>query len=167
MNNKMILLYKILNHNTNQISSTTKSNNIVQWVPILSVGRTKRLIGITQEGDWGVETADGFCLFDKLDKFLYVLELLEVDFDKLNSLLICDLPEEKTIYDIFPYTEVIAFAFEYEWSDYWLEFAFKWYDKLEHNKKALLRNSLANVVKNGKVSQRLRHLAKHKLNECG
>jgi len=149
----------------NPKSSTTKSNNTVQWIPILSVGRTKRLIGITQEGDWGVETADGFCIFDKLDKFLYGLELLEVDFDKLDSLLVCDLPEENTIYDIFPYIQIIVFAFEYERSDYWLELAFKWYDKLDHNKKNLLRNHLLSVIKNANVSQGLRHLAKHKLSE--
>lgn len=156
---KLIYNAQVKKHEA-QSSVAINPKIVVKWVPILSYGNPPKIIGITQDGEWGTLISEGFCIINKPHLYLYIMSLLENKYDKLISLLIHELPTEINLYDVLPDVELLKYTFEYEKSSYWLVLAFDWFDQVSIEKQYAIIDSMLKVEKNKCIDQRVRHLAK-------
>ncbi|MBC2021122.1 hypothetical protein HCA81_08705 [Listeria booriae] len=139
------------------------SKNRAEWIPLLSCGQEDNNLGIVDSGFWGIKISSCLIILDSESSYLYVLKLLEITMDQIES----ELKNLSSKYGLaerdnleFPFVEIIRFAFRNEQNDYWLNLAFRWLDSLENRFQKELVVELFNLENNKNISQKMRHMAK-------
>lgn len=150
---------KLLKLKQTKISTFADKEGATEWIPILSIDKSQRYMGIMQNGVWAAETPTGIRELISLQSYLYCLSLLETPLEDLLSVLENIFGTDVKMPEIFPISEIIRYPLIYYQSDYWLSLAFAWYKKLDPKEKPNLIIELKKVSINRNVSQKLRHEA--------
>ncbi len=159
MKNELKNIYSIFPNKKHKTTKLINSNELVSWISLLPCSELYRNMGITEKGTWAVEIALGLCELTDSKSYLYVMVLLEQTMDELTSKLneslnFIDIP----IDSIFPFKEIVKIGFEQR-GGYWVELAFIWYDNLSMVQKESLIDSLDDLAKSKRATQKLRQRA--------
>lgn len=160
---KKMFFYSVVKLNT-----IIKCNDNVSWVLVFE-GENNEKIGITQMGIWTFNDNNKFYLLNEQKKYLYTVKLLEYSYDLIEKKITDKFSymfdnQELCVSDIFPFYEIVAFAFEFMNNDYWIELGWNWYDKLNIYEKNKLIYLLENIVNNKRFSQKNRQKARKEIN---
>lgn len=120
----------------------------------------KRIIGITEQGEWFVQTDISYQLLKEIKPLYKILNILEIPFDKIEMDMIKrfgDLMQKYDIRIIFPFYRIVEYTFSNAQSPYWIELAYSWYIMLNDEQKNNLSFFLTQIVENKKLPQQFRH----------
>lgn len=137
----------------------------VQWLTIYTNIELDIVIGISQMGEWICKDSKGFYELKNNRMYLYCVKLLEIPFDKVRKeiedrFMYLSEYKEISLLEIFPYFDIVEFAFKNMISNYWFTLAWEWYKELpldEHYKLISALDSISNIMK---ISQGNRQIAK-------
>lgn len=138
----------------------------IRWFPLLSLGSHGLSIGISANGDWVVDTAEGLANASSKFGMIAMLPFLEHEKIEVETLLVASLADAKlkdiTI-SMFPYESLVLFGIEY--GGYWAENALKWltFPGSAKSTDDLIAEKLEVLVADKSNSQSLRHSARKKI----
>ena len=135
----------------------------IKWFPVLMI--SENYMGLSDYGQWVVETREGLHVLSDERPFVFILPLLERSTSSIKLILsdfFKSLSIETNPWEIFPYLELIRAGLEKE-SDYWAELAFNWFKELSAKEKHSMKEALSVIVDAKWASQKVRHLARKEL----
>ena len=156
------------------LTSDTKSNIAVmkdsneetQWVLVFSLNNSEKEIGITQNGYWGMNWKETFCILDKELSIIQFINLLENSMEEIKNKIhstLAKFNEPIEIDHFFPFFEIVKYVFVYYPRDYWVNLSFEWYEQFNFSDKQSLKDNIEKLIINKTLSQRTRHRAKREL----
>lgn len=140
----------------------------IQWIIIYENTLQELILGITNIGEYVFIDAGKTYLLNEKKMFLYCVKLLEIPYTTIQEhitlrfkkvLLEADVGEM----EIFPYYEIVEFALDNLFNDYWVELVWRWYDHFSQYRKYELYDSLDKLSKMKKISQQNRNIAKREI----
>lgn len=120
----------------------------------------KRIIGITSIGKWFIKIDSKDYLLEGKKSFFKIVNILEIPFDEIEGEIVSrfgSLIEEYDVRIIFPFYNIVEYAFLNMQSLYWFELAYSWYVMLTVNQKKNLIPVLNEIIANKRFSQKLHH----------
>lgn len=157
-------IYNLLKANGEVVQCTGK----IQWITIYENTLKKLILGITNKGEYIFIDAGKIFLLNDKKMFLYCVKLLETPYTSIQEYI--ELQYKKvfsetnvTEMEVFPYYEIVEFALENLYSDYWVELVWKWYEHFSCSKKHDLYDSLEKISKVKKISQQNRNIARREM----
>jgi hypothetical protein len=134
----------------------------VEWFPILEVGPTGQLIGITREAEWLTTRKDGSVTspIADADGILSLLRLVELNpgtFREVAVTTLSNLGFDQSLMDKFPTCELIEFALKMR-SNYWANYALDWMEEFDCSQDHL--PTLQSMIDDRGAEQKLRHRAR-------
>lgn len=153
----------------NSLLESTNFNyvNGIQYLVLFKQKTGKRIVGITNNGEWIVETnVESFILKDKVSLFK-LMSLLEIPFSEIENQILTKYKYLLGKYDvrnIFPFFEIIEYVFLNLPSLYWFELAYIWFMMLSVSQKMRLIPLLEEIIVNKKLTQPLRQKIAKQLN---
>ncbi len=143
-------------------TSTRSGGEDVEWFPILELGPTGQLIGITREAEWLTTRKDGSVTFPSADidgklSLLRLVELNSVIFREVAVTTLSHLGFDQSLIDNFPTSDLIKFALETH-SGYWGNYALDWMEEFGCSRDHL--PALQSMIDDRRTEQKLRHRAR-------
>lgn len=135
--------------------------NGIRWIVILEKDFEHLILGITNAGQWLFKDGEKYYILINKKIFLYCAKLLEIPYEEISK----DMEErfEEIIKNekislsvIFPYFQIVEFAFGNLMNDYWFELAWAWYENFELSERKKLISQLENLSEIKKISQKNR-----------
>lgn len=165
---KRIYFFELLKNNMSE-SIVRKINN-TSWTAVFEANSSKEILGITEKGEWVFEDEDRFFIIQKKTMYLHCVKLLEISYDVIKEKIENRFEEilEKHnigIMDIFPFFEIVEFAFGNLQNDYWFNLAWMWYERFLLPQRYDLIELLNNISGNKKISQKNRQRIRKEIHE--
>lgn len=137
----------------------------IQWIIIFVDNNKKEILGISQAGQWVFKDERRFYVLKELKMFLCCVKLLEIPYIDIKTKVEENLKEfvnkeEICVSSIFPFFQIVEFAFCNMLNDYWIDLAWRWYEKLNLFERYKLVATLETISETMKISQRIRQKAK-------
>lgn len=146
------------------------NTNSISWISVFETITSKETLGISQAGEWVFRDAEKFYVLKNKRMYLHCAKLLEIPFDviqikiedRFRNIL---KNREISFIDVFPFFEIIEFAFDNLPNDYWFELAWVWYKKFPLSERYELIALLDDISVNKKFSQKNRQKVKREIRE--
>lgn len=150
------------------VNITRQSNEEVRWITIFEKKELNVRLGISKTGKWVYEEKQVFYILNNKRDYLYCAKLLEIPYylvhSKIQNQLKSFFAKEKVdVREVFPFYEIVEFAFINLLDDYWFELALDWYKELPREEKYQLVGLIESITKNSRLSQKNRHKAKREI----
>lgn len=167
MKNELTNIYSTFPSEKHKTTQLINSSERVTWVPVLSCGESYRNMGISEKGSWVVEIASGLCELTDSQSYLYVMVLLEKNMEEIEKMLNESFhSSDISVSSIFLFGEIIKIGFQQR-DEYWVDLAFNWYVCFPKFQKESFKNSLEDLAKSKRASQKLRQKAFKELKQLG
>ena len=158
-------VYELLKINGEAVRYTEN----IQWITIYENILHKLILGITDKGEYLFIDSGKLFLINEKKMFLYCVRLLEIPYAEIQKYIEVRfknvLLEIKLMgMEIFPYYEIIEFALNNMFNDYWIELVWQWYEQLSQSDKIELCDLLGELTNMKKISQQNRNIAKREIN---
>ena len=152
---------------SSKINLINKSEDI-SWVVVFQ-GIYQEELGISEIGEWIFWNKKDYYPLNKKKMYLYSVKLLEYSYDTIEKQLYRRFDfiiknKEISIFEIFPFFEIVEFVFEYMNNEYWFELAWLWYEHLSFLDKYRLVGLLEKISSNKKFSQKNRQKVRKEIN---
>lgn len=152
---KLAVRYNIKVQNTNDL----------KWIILFEETGKKEKLGISQEGQWIFSDEEKFYELKEKKMFLYCVKLLEISYLDIKASVekgYKELLSQENICIslIFPFFQIVEFAFSTLLDDYWFDLAWMWYENLNSFERNQLIGQLETISETKKMSQRNRQKAK-------
>lgn len=126
------------------------------------------MLGFSQNGEWVFKDKDALHILKEKKMFLYCAKLIEVPYETIKRCIHDNFNEivsmeNITISDMFPFYEIVEFIFGNFFDDYWLDLAWLWYMQLNLSEQEQLVDTLVNISKVKRISQRNRQKIKREI----
>ena len=135
----------------------------LSWIVLINEESSEKKLGISNLGDWIIETPTNFFILDNEKSFLYAISMLEMPIELVKQRInkrFLNIMKEFEAEDIFPFYEIVSYVFNYSISDYWFNLAFQWFEKFDNVQKSRLVIVLEKLASNTKFPQKSRHMIK-------
>lgn len=149
-------------------TSLRQGGQDTEWLPILEIGPTGQLVGVTRTQEWVSTRRDGFVAFPTVDikEMLLFLRLVELEprafFEAIGNALV-ELGLSRELLEKFPTRELIDFSLNTR-SNHWILHALRWIETLDRSLEHL--PALREIVNGRWAEQRLRHRARRLLKDA-
>lgn len=140
--------------------------DVISWFPIdLNI---EVALGLSAEGKWFVDTADGVVDLSDSRSTVFLLRLLELpfeDFEQRYKNALANDPIASLYNSDLPIFEIVAAGLQ--GGSYWMNLAFKWLDyiNLTSTQRDYTIRILTKIVDDKSFNQKVRHSAQRKLKE--
>ena len=137
------------------------NGEICSWSPLIYGASEYCLVGLSEDGAWVSETADGVVAPERDGGFTLFLRILEMDSGEFYSALKQLLKGSKlsgVSASDFPVNQVLVRAFESN-SDYWAELGLTWLEQSREPIALCVSESLKALQSEKSVAQRVRQRA--------
>lgn len=139
-----------------------KVSKTISWIELFRNPNQDCTLGITSKGYWIVVMKDKYQIIEAFKNYLLCLIFLECPINTIKDTIILnyeEIEENFNIYYVFPFIEIVKFAFTKSESDYWIQLALNWYEEFDTDARRTLKKELFSVSINKKFSQSSRHIA--------
>lgn len=166
-NNKILERKKIYNL-LKAYGEAVRHNDEIRWITIYEDTLQELILGITNIGEYVFIDAGKIYLLNEKKMFLYCVKLLEIPYTAIQEYITLQfkkvmLEADVSGMEIFPYYEIVEFALDNLFNDYWVELAWSWYDHFSQSRKYELYDSLDKLSKMKKISQQNRNIARREV----
>lgn len=138
----------------------------LSWIVLINEESSEKKLGITNLGDWIIETPTKLFILDNDKSFIYAISMLEIPLELVKQRInekFLNITKDFEAGDIFPYYEIVSFVFNYSFSDYWFNLAFLWFEKFDNVQKNRLTTILKKLATNNKLPQKNQHKIKKEI----
>ena len=135
----------------------------LSWIVLINEVSSEKKLGITNLGDWIIETQTKLFILDNEKSFYYAISMLEMPIELVKQRIeerFLNITKDFEAEDIFPFYEIVSYVFNYSISDYWFNLAFQWFEKFDNVQKSRLVIVLEKLASNTKFPQKSRHMIK-------
>jgi len=162
INDNLLYFYELAKNNELIYRANHSCFNGISCLVLFEQKNTIRVIGITSQGDWFLNTKYEFCLLNEESSYFKLVNLLEVSYIDIRDQIYMRFDQlldndNYRVENIFPFYNIIKFVFQYMPSTYWLELAYGWLDMLTLSQKKQLMPILKELTETKRLSQQLRH----------
>ena len=146
-------------------NTKVQNTNSIKWIILFEESNKKEKLGISQEGQWVFNDERKIYILKDRKMFLYCVKLLEIPYFDIKTSLeenFKEILKQETICIslIFPFFQIVEFAFSNLFDDYWFNLAWMWYEMLSLSERIKLIGQLETISETKKLSQRNRQKAK-------
>ena len=125
-------------------------------------------IGFSQNGQWVFKENIKMYVLHNTKMFLYCAKIIELPYETIQRYIYNnykDILEKEniSIFDVFPFGEIVRFIFGNFSDDYWLDLAWLWYDCLDLTEQIHIADTLVSLENVKRISQRNRQRIKWEL----